>query len=289
MTDIRIVPCARRDCLGEGPLWEAAGNALYWVDISGKRLNRLSLADDRIDSWPVPEMVGWLVARRDAPGFLAGAVSGVKAVTFDPFSFSCFTELPGHPEGNRLNDAKADSAGNIWAGSMPFGGDRPDGSLYRIDPQGDVIVVDRGYYVANGPAISVDGAWLFHTDTRLGHVYRFALEHGRLGARELWLKFRPEWGSPDGMTFDAEGGLWIAHWGGARVTRFDPDGLAERTIALPAARITSMAFAGAGLDRMFVTSAQPDAGGADELDQGGALFEVDPGVRGLPPHRFGRG
>ena len=291
MSDVRIVARADRDRLGEGPLWHPPEKALYWVDILGRRVNRLSLADDRVDGWPVPEMVGWLVPRRDAPGFLAGAASGVKALTLDPFSFDAFADLPDHPEENRMNDGKADAGGRVWAGSMPIAADRPTGSLYRVDPDGAVTAVDRGYHVANGPAISPDGAWLFHTDTVLGHVYRFALGGDRLGPRELWLEFRPEWGSPDGMTFDAEGGLWIAHWGGGRVTRFDPEGRAERAIALPASRITSMAFAGADLDRMFVTSARPDEdnGTDSDGDRGGALFEVDPGVRGLAPHRFGQG
>jgi sugar lactone lactonase YvrE len=145
--------------------------------------------------------------------------------------------------------------------------------------------MDSGYHVAKGPAISPDGRWLFHTNTILREVYRFALhEDGTLGERALWLRFEDHWGTPDGMTFDADGGLWIAHWGGSRVSRFDPDAQLERAITLPASQITSMAFAGEALDRLFVTSAGK---GVDE-PHGGALFEVDPGVRGLAPHRFGR-
>lgn len=289
-SDVRVVARERRDQLGEGPLWHAPDNALYWVDILEKRVNRLSLADadekpGRVDEWPMPEMVGWIIARRDAPGFLIGAESGVKALTLDPFEVRPFATLSDHAPGNRMNDAKADRNGRIWAGTMPVTADRPTGAFYRVDQDGAVAIVDRPYHIANGPAISPDGRWLFHTDTRFRETYRFALrDDGTLGDRELWLRFDPAWGSPDGMTFDAEGGLWIAHWGGSRVSRFDPDGRIERDIRLPASQITSMAFAGEGLDRMFVTSA---ATGVDE-PQAGCLFEVDPGVRGLAPHRFGK-
>lgn len=282
--NVQVVARGRRDRLGEGPLWHPAENALYWVDILDQRVNRLSLADGKVDSWVMPEMVGWVIARADAPGFLAGLQSGVKAVSFDPLTVTPFADLAGEPVGNRMNDAKADRHGRIWAGTMPVGHDRPTGSLYRLDGT-TLTAVDRGYHIANGPAISPDSRWLFHTDSRLREVYRFALhDDGTLGPRALWLRFEDEWGNPDGMTFDAEGGLWIAHWGGARISRFDTDARIERHIALPASQITSMAFAGADLDRLFVTSASD---GSDE-PQGGELFEVDPGMRGLAPHRFGQ-
>lgn len=285
MSDVRVIERAGRDQLGEGPLWHPPENAVYWVDILQRRVNRLSLADGSVNEWIMPEMVGWVIARRDAPGFLAGLESGVHAVTFDPFAVTRFAELPDHPAGNRMNDAKADADGRIWAGTMPITADRPSGSLYRVDTDGQVTVADTPYTIANGPAISPDGHWLFHTDTRARQTYRFALhDDGTLGPRELWLSFDPAWGNPDGMTFDAEGGLWIAHWGGGRVSRFDADAKVERDIRLPASQITSLAFAGEGLDRMFVTSAGV---GIDE-PHGGALFEVDPSVRGLAPHRFGK-
>ncbi len=285
MSNVAIVARKRRDVLGEGPLWHPPENALYWVDILGRRVNRLRLADGAVDSWEMPEYVGWVIARADAPGFLAGMKSGVKAVTFDPLAIAAFADLEGEDLDNRMNDAKADAHGRIWAGTMPFGCDKPSGSLYRLDGPGRLTRMDSGYYVANGPAIAPDGAWLYHTDTIRRQVYRFALhDDGSLGPRTVWLRFEESWGVPDGMTFDAEGGLWIAHWGGGRVSRFDPQGRIERAIALPASQITCMAFAGERLDRLFITSASD---GVDE-PEAGQLFEVDTGVCGLAPYRFGK-
>jgi D-xylonolactonase len=281
MSAWRIVERDRRDRLGEGPLWTPEG-ALYWVDILEQRINRLTLAGDRVESWEMPEMVGWVIERTGARGLAAGFRSGVKAVTLDPLSIEPLVDLPSdEPAINRMNDAKADRDGRIWAGTMPLTCDQPTGSLYRIEGR-ELTRMDDGYHVANGPAISPDGRWLYHTNTVLGRIYRFPLDGGQLGLRELFLQFRREWGNPDGMTFDAEGGLWVAHWGGSRVSRFDPDGKVEREIQLPASQITSMAFAGDDLDRMFVTSA------ADGLDEqhGGCLFEVDPGVKGLAPYLY---
>ena len=98
-----------------------------------------------------------------------------------------------------------------------------------------------------------------------------------------FIEFEPSWGKPDGMTLDCEGGLWVAHYGAARVSRFHDDGRLDRSIALPATQITSCTFAGPTLERMFVTSAADEA---EHEECAGALFEVDAGARGLAPHRF---
>jgi sugar lactone lactonase YvrE len=281
---VRIVPRGgKRDQLGEGLFWSAREGAVYWTDILAPALNRLSLADGRVTRWPMPEMIGWVIERRDAPGFVAGFRSGFAELTLDPVRVVPIADPEPDLPDNRLNDAKADRRGRIWAGTMPITADRPSGSLYRLDPDRRVARVDTGYTVANGPAISPGGEWLYHTDTVPGRVYRFALDEDGIRDRGLFIQFQPGWGKPDGMTVDAEGGLWIAHWGGGRISRFTPDGALDRSIALPASQITNICFAGEALDRMFVTSA---ATGLEDEAEAGALFEVDAGVRGLPPGRF---
>ncbi len=281
--DIRIVPRPERDRLGEGLFWSAREGALYWTDILAPALNRLSLGDGAVTRWPMPDMIGWVIERAHAPGFVAGFRSGFAELTLDPVRVTPIADPEPDLPGNRLNDAKADRHGHVWAGTMPVGADRPSGSLYRLHADRTVGRVDTGYTVANGPAISPDGRWLYHTDTVPGVVYRFALDADGVRDREPFLRFEPGWGRPDGMTVDADGGLWVAHWGGSRVSRFTPDGALDRSIPLPASQITNVCFAGEGLDRMFVTSA---ADGAEAEPHAGALFELDPGVHGLPPHLF---
>lgn len=284
MTDVRIVARGgQRDTLGEGLLWSARDGVLYWTDILAPALNRLSLDDGQVDRWAMPDMIGWVIEREDEPGFIAGLRSGFAELTLDPFLLTPIHDPEAHLPDNRMNDAKADRWGRIWAGTMPLGCDRPSGSLYRLDADRTVTVADTGYTVANGPAISPDGRWLYHTDTVLGLVYRFALDEQGIRDREVFIRFQPDWGSPDGMTVDADGHLWIAHWGGARVSRFTPDGVLDRAISLPASQITNVCFAGERLDRMFVTSA---ADGVPDEEHAGCLFEVDSGVRGLQPGRY---
>ncbi len=277
---MRIVPRNRVDQLGEGLLWSPRQNALFWVDITGKALNRLSLADDRVTRWDMPEMLGWVIERRGRPGFIAGLHSGFAELSLKPLRITPIAAPEPDRPGNRMNDAVADTAGRIYAGTMPIGCDVPTGSLYRFDPDHRLTRLDTGYTVSNGPAISPDGQWLFHTDSALGRVYRFALAaDGALGPRSLFRQFAPDEGSPDGMTFDSDGGLWVACWGAGRIVRLGPDAAIDTAIDLPASQISNCCFAGPGLDRLFVTSASD---GVDE-PHAGALFEVATDRRGLVP------
>lgn len=285
MTLVRVIPRNRRDTLGEGPLWSPRDKAVYWVDILGWRLNRFLPDSERVDEWVMPDAIGWVIERANG-GFMAGLGCVIAAVSIDAADvrISLAAAVAPTQSGLRLNDAKADAHGRIWAGTMPMRGQTPVGALYRFDPDGTLACLDRGYHIANGPALSPDGRWLYHTDSHVRTVFRFPLhDDGSLGAREVFRTFDPDWGAPDGMTFDADGGLWIAHWGAGCVSRFDPQAKRERWIDLPASQITSCTFAGARLDRMYVTSA---ADGVDEKFAG-SLFEVAPGCVGLPAYQFG--
>ncbi|RYD59994.1 MAG: SMP-30/gluconolactonase/LRE family protein [Sphingomonadales bacterium] len=282
MHEVRIIARERRDLLGEGPLWSARDQAVYWTDILSGRLSRVSLADDSVDSWEIGGYLGWVIERASG-GFVAGLDRRIVSLDLDGPRVDTIADLPGEPGGNRVNDAKADLLGRIWAGTMPINCEDPAGAFYRLDTDGSVTCLDKPYTIANGPAIAADGSFLLHTDTALRTIFRFAInDDASLGPRTPFITFEPGWGNPDGMTFDADGGLWVACWGANCVTRFAPEGVPERSIRLPASQITSCTFAGPALDRMFVTSAAVDL----EEPLGGALFEVDPGCRGRSTHSY---
>ena len=284
MPDFQIIDRPVRDRLGEGPVWAARTGQLFWVDIVGRRLWSMALDGGAPHAWEFEEPIGWAVPRAGRDDLLIGLKSGIASLTLDPFAHRILVRPEPERPHNRLNDAKVDARGRLWFGSKDDRDQDASGALYRWDGIGAPTRIDDGYRVTNGPTFSPDGRWLYHTDSGRGIVYRFAVDGaGGLGARYEWLRFEAGWGAPDGMTTDAEGHLWIAHWGGGRISRFDPEARLVRSIALPATNITSRAFAGPALDRLFVTSAARDS---DEGPAQGALFEVDPGVTGLPPTPF---
>lgn len=284
MAGYRIIKRDGRDRLGEGPIWVARLNRLFWVDILAPRLWSLSLADDTFQSWEMPEAIGWIVERAGRDDFLIGLASGIAELVLDPFAITPLLDPEPDRPDNRLNDAKVDPRGRLWLGSKSDSNPESKGALYRLDPDLTVTRQDDGYGVTNGPTFSVDGRWLYHTDSDARTVYRFALgADGSLGAREDFIRFDPDWGYPDGMTTDSADGLWIAHWAGGRISRFTPEGALDRSIALPAQNITSACFAGPDLDRLFVTSAVIDSSGEAEA---GCLFEVETGMTGRPATAF---
>ncbi len=278
--DVRIVERTRHDRLGEGLLWSARDAAVYWTDILGQRISRLTLETDVVEEWAVPDMIGWLI-ERDRGGFVAGIGRSFVALSLHPFAMETIADPEPERSGNRFNDASCDARGRIFAGTMAITCDKPTGAFYRLDIDGRALRLEDGHTIPNGPAIGDDV--LLHTDTALDTIFRYRVnDDGSLGTRDVFAVFEDGWGHPDGMAFDNEGCLWVACWGAGQVRRFSPDGRSIDIRTLPASQISNVAFAGDALDRMFVTSA---AEGVSEA-HAGALFEIDPGCVGRPSHRF---
>lgn len=288
MSGPRLVLDAKAD-LGEGPLWSARDQAIYWTNIKVGRLNRYRLSDGAAHSWDMPDMIGWAVERRGGPGLVVGLAHAIAEVTLDPLTVTRRLEIETDQPDNRLNDAKVDSQGRLWFGTMHNPEREASGAFYRLDPDFSVHAVDRGYVVANGPTFSPDGRIVYHTDSSAREIYQFHVDtDGSLGGKRVFARFSEEEGYPDGMTTDREGCLWVAHWGGWRITRFRPDGTRDRVVRMPVSQVTSCAFGGDHLDRMFVTSARIGLSGA-QLEReplAGGLFEIDPGAKGLPTQQF---
>lgn len=278
--------------LGEGTLWHVASSRFFFVDILGQAVHSWSPETDVRQSWHMPEMVGWLVPCADGEGFIAGFQSGFVRLTLEP---ELKIERLGspHPDqpGLRLNDAKADAGGRIWAGSMHHEDpQQPLGQLACLHPDGRIEVVEKNIHIANGPAISPDGVVLLHTDSLLRSIYRYQLgTDGQLHNKTLWKTFAAEDGEPDGMTFDAQGHIWVAFWGGSCLRRFNLAGDELQRIKLPASQITNVAFGGEDMDLMLVTSARVGLSEAQLARQplAGSAFVLRTGVRGVVPGVWG--
>jgi sugar lactone lactonase YvrE len=278
--------------LGEGALWSPRTQALWWVDILGRRLHRWQWTDGARSSWDFGEEVSAVAERADGAGLLLALRHGFAA--FDPQDgrLAPLHQVADEPAHNRFNDAKCDAQGRFWAGSMDFGCALPTGALYRFDADGGCTRHDAGFAVTNGPTWSRDGRTMFFNDTVQGQVlaYDFDAAAGRIARRRPWLRLAAEDGVPDGMCTDAAGRIWIAHWGGGCVSCHDPVSAAELCrIALPARQITSCAFGGPDLCTLFVTSAATGLDDAARAAQplAGALFAVTLDSPGLPAHSFG--
>jgi xylono-1,5-lactonase len=275
--------------LGEGPLWSEKDQALYWVDILGHKLHRYSShAGQR--TWDFDQEISAIAERTAAPGLVITQRHGFAF--FDPATGGVQQAVQVEPElpGNRFNDGKVDRLGRFWAGTMDFACKQPTGSLYRLMPDLQVKKMDTGYPVTNGPAWSADYRTMYHNDSVNGRVFAFDfdLDTGEVSNKRLFMQFDKAEGSPDGMTTDAEGGLWIAHWGASKLTRHDPHGKVTHTVTLPCSQITSCTFGGPHYRTLFITSAADGLSPAELHNEplAGGLFAIDLDIGGVPANQF---
>jgi len=192
---------------------------------------------------------------------------------------------------NRFNDGKVDRAGRLWAGSMDNKCSGPVGSLYRLDPSGQVLRMASDFICSNGLGWSPDNRTMYFTDSMVRTIwaYEFDLDSGELGERRVFARLSDTDGVPDGLTVDSEGFVWSAIWDGWRVVRYCPEGAIDKEIPMPVQRPSSCMFGGRDLKTLFITSACVELGW-NSLKGGplaGALFAMDCEVGGLPEPTFG--
>ena len=274
--------------LGEGPVWSARENALYWVDIKGMSIFRHAFESGEVSRWRPPFRICSL-APREKGGFVAGSENGFAFV--DPAADRY--ELHANPEperpSNRFNDGKLDREGRFWAGTMDDEELLASGALYRLDRDLGWRRIDDEYRVTNGPAFSPGGRLMYHNDSARQVTYVFDLDgEGNAANRRIFAEYGEGDGYPDGMTVDAEGCVWIAFWDGWCVRRYSPEGDLIQTVEVPVQRPTSCAFGGPALDYLYITSASIGLEGEAlaKQPQAGGLFRVTPGVTGLPDALF---
>ena len=281
--------------LGEGLCWSPARQAVYWVDIFGKRLMRWHMGSGERREWEFGETISAVAERASGDGLIVSLQRGVAF--FDPnreLLVRLHEPEPQWPQ-NRFNDGKCDPQGRFFTGSMDQACKAETGSLYRVDARDGSTAIDcawaANFPVINGPAWSLDGRtiWVNDTARNVIHAGDFDPAEGTISNTRVWLRLPRGEGYPDGMTTDAQGRLWIAHWAGACVTcHAADDGRQLARIDLPATNITNVAFGGPDLRTLFITSAQADLTDDQLANEplAGALFAVRTDAIGVAPALF---
>jgi sugar lactone lactonase YvrE len=269
--------------LGEGPFWDARTQTLYWLDVLNKRV----YADLEVFA-QLDEFVGCAAPRRDGGLILAlkSSIVELKPGSAKPTVLATL----GEPANNRFNDGKCDPAGRFLAGSMDHNEVEASGAFYSYDGK-TVTTLLTGIRISNGLTWSPDYKTFHYIDTPTRKVtaFDYDLATGQIANPRTAIHIPDGMGWPDGMTSDMDGNLWIAMWGGAQVTKWDPHTgeLLER-IPVPALQSSSCIFGGADLNELYITSARKNLSQADlqKYPLSGGLFKVVTKVTGMPTFEF---
>lgn len=275
--------------LGEGALWDPQSQRLLWVDIEGHQLHRFDPQQGHDQAIDLGESVSTVVPRASG-GLVVALPHRLVALDVASGRRELLAEAEVDNRDTRFNDGKCDPAGRFWVGTLS-NSRTPGAHLWRLDADHSLHRMVDQVTNSNGLAWSPDQRTMYYIDTSTRRVDAFDYERetGQIARRRPVLTVPEAWGKPDGMTIDAEGMLWVALWGGGRVTRWDPSsGCLLATVQVPAARTTSCAFGGPQLDQLFITTARSGAGEAElrQQPQAGSLFVACPNVVGLPAFAF---
>jgi sugar lactone lactonase YvrE len=289
-SDIKVL--LNHTCLlGEGPVWDAGKKTICWVDILNGEIHEFILPENRHRRIQVKEMVGAVVLCSNGD-FLAALKTGLALVNRERGSIKMLHHPEIHLPGNRFNDGKCDPAGRFWIGSMAISEEPGAGSLYMIDKDLSCSKKIGGVSISNGLAWSPDHKTFYYIDTPSFEVmaFDFDMETGNITNKRIAIKIPKGEGYPDGMTIDAEGKLWIAHWDGWQVTQWDPStGTKLHSIPLPVSRVTSCTFGGDNLTDLFITSAKNGLTHKELEEQplAGSIFVIrDCGFQGMATKEF---
>lgn len=267
---------------GEGPVWSPQWGGLRWVDM---------LAGDVLSLHPDGSVARQHVGRIAAairPRRSGGAVLAVERgfALMDPSGQISTLEPLWTHNRTRMNEGACDPDGRFYCGSMDYDRTPGAGALYRLDPDGTTHLVVEEVTISNGLDWSPDGTRAYYNDTATGRVdvFDYARSDGLTNRRPL-VTIPPEVGRPDGLTVDAEGGVWVALNGGGAVHRYDSGGVRDAVVELPVRQVTACTFGGEHLDQLYITTSREGLA-VDDEPAAGSLFLAEVGSTGQPVRTF---
>lgn len=267
--------------VGEGPLWHPIEKKVYWTDIGTGRMFRYDPATGKHEQFYSGRPVGGYTIQADG-SLLLFMERGTIAIWRDGALTTVVEDIPDERE-TRFNDVFADTAGRVFCGTMPAR-DRP-GRLYRLDTHGKLTLLLEGIGCSNGMGLTPDRKGLYYTDSTAHTIYLFDYDQatGAISNQRVFVRHAESDGLPDGMTVDAAGNVWSAHWDGSALICYSPQGKEIERIAFPVKKVSSVTFGGDDYMDMYVTTAGGDQKATDG-ELAGALFRLRLGIRGVPEY-----
>lgn len=286
--------------LGESPVWDDRRNVLFWIDNLDNKACIFDPKTGENKAFDVGQNIGTLILTDNLDEVIVGLERGIYSLNLKNGQLTFRVDPEAECAGNRMNDGKADAAGRIWIGSMCIDDNGIEGydtaykcNLHRIDAHFCSTIVNSQIRLSNGMAWTKDNKTMYYIDspTRSVYQYDFDIKTGEISNQCECIHIPAEFGICDGMDIDIEGNLWIAHWTGWCVGKWDPHtGKLLGKIEIPVCRVASCAFGGENYEELYIVTASinTDKDGKEQPEAGYVFVAKDLGTRGLPFYRFRR-
>lgn len=279
-----------KSTLGEGPVWDWQKQLLFWVDIEGKKLHRYEPSKQESTEWSFGQMIGAAVPAENGHLLLA-LESGLATFDWESEKLTELGVLENSNQNIRFNDGKVGPDGNFWVGTMHKEAAPRAGNLYCVGPDLKSVLTISDTSISNGMAWSSDNSTFYYIDSPTFEVraFNFDSKNGSISNGRTVIEVPKGYGSPDGMSIDSEGMLWVAHWGGHCVRRWNPEtGKVLTKVEVNAPHVTSCCFGSADLKTLYITTARSGLTEAQlkEFPQSGGLFVYKTEVKGTSINYF---
>lgn len=277
---------------GEGSIWHPGRQSLFWVDIEGKTLYEFLPEKKECNKWSFDRMVTTVVPETDSTVIISLQNEVIRINVNNGTSFP-ITAINDYGGTMRCNDGKCDPEGRFWIGTMTLTAPARTAHLYCVTPQGEVTAKIDSVTISNGLVWTTDKKYMYYIDTPTQKIvrYKYNPKTATIEYDGIAVTVPKEYGSPDGMTIDENGNLWVAHWGGYGVYCWNPQtGKLLEKISVPAPNVASCAFGGKDLKDLYITTARAGLSKEklEKYPESGSLFKCHPGIKGMKTNYFGK-
>lgn len=288
----------KKCALGEGVWWNPDQKQLSWFDGFGNEFYIYDPEEKQNKTFAINSKIGCAIPAKTKDAFVMCLQDGIYLFNTKSGALNLINNIEQEIENNRLNDGACDSRGTLWFGSMSMTANQEDrefeitGSFYSLTPEGKLKKYFGGVGISNGIAWNSRETLMYYVDstTQCIFSFKFDVENKEISEKKVVVEIPSDEGIPDGMTIDAEGMLWVAHFGGGCISRWNPH-TSKRLgeISLPVTNVTCCCFGGPDLADLYITTARTGLSKVQLRKEplAGSLFHANPGVKGTIQNRFG--
>lgn len=288
---MRVEPIFRiRAEHGEGPVWDAVSQKIYWVDLLQGNYFKGDLSSGIIQEFSIDQPLGFLALRQNQEGLVMGVRDGFGFYNEKTQLFNLIEPSPEqHNSVIRFNDGAVDPKGRVFGGTMEWNGADNKGKLFRLNTDHSWNVLEENIHITNGMGWNPEKDTFFMIDTNRNAVfaYDYEIATGDISNKRTHIQF-VDTEFPDGMTIDIDGGFWIALWGGSALIHFDKKGNKIEEIQMPVSHPTSCCFGGPDLKTLIITTSKVALAEKEQLENplAGSLFKIETNTVGQIQARY---